>query len=204
MYIMVYSWSQAIISAREAVGTPGSPPFGLIFANFMCAMTLGSFSFSYLTKDGNSTVLSSRAIQLLLSMSASGMLITVLTSVEAYRFWALCLFEFCLGVYFPSMGYLKGNLIANEQRAKIYGFIRVPLNAFVVASLATVQEGMVPTCHDRRRSADTMCNRERESGKQVHVVQRSLTLGHSSHGQICSEIMAANHVIAIEFCLLAR
>jgi hypothetical protein len=141
MYITIYAWSQAIISARNLASTWAKPPFGLIFANFMCMLTLGSFCFTRLTWEDNSIQRSSHAIQMAASLSAFSLLLTVLLKGEWHRFWAFCVFEFCLGVYFPSMAYLKGRLVANEQRGKIYGFMRLPLNTFVVLSLATVQEG---------------------------------------------------------------
>ncbi|KAI6783439.1 uncharacterized protein J7T54_004466 [Emericellopsis cladophorae] len=98
MYIMVYSWSQALTSARDLAfeWARGKPPFGLIFANFMC---------------------------------------------EGPRFWAFCGFELCLGIYFPAMAYLKGSLVSDAQRAKVYGLMRVPLNALTVMALATIEEG---------------------------------------------------------------
>ncbi|KYK54434.1 hypothetical protein DCS_06392 [Drechmeria coniospora] len=141
MYVMVYSWSQAIISAREMASTTGHPPFGYIFANFMCALTLGSFFYAYVTRGGNSIQLSSDSVQLSLAASAVSLLVTVTTTGEAFRFWSFLVFEFCLGIYFPSIGYLKGNLFGNEIRGKVYGLLRVPLNAFVTVSLVTIAPG---------------------------------------------------------------
>lgn len=141
MYIMVYSWSQAIISSRELSGSPDDPPFGLIFSNFMCALTLGSFLFAYLTRHDNSILLSSQVVQLALSVSACGILLTVLTKIEVFRFWGFCLFEFCLGMYFPSMAYLKARIVKEEERGKMYGLMRIPLNVFVLIALGTVSDG---------------------------------------------------------------
>ena len=141
MYIMVFYWSEAIISARALTSDTSDIPFGLIFANFMSAMTLGSLLFSHLTRARNSIQLSSHAVQLATSIAASALLIVVLVQGELGRFWALCIFEACLGVYFPSMGFLKGNVIGDEHRGRIYGLMRLPLNTFVVAALGSVKEG---------------------------------------------------------------
>lgn len=143
MYIMVYSWSQALTSARDRAfdWAKGKPPFGLAFASFMCAWTLGSFFFSYLTRNGNSTKLSYSTVQAAMAAASAFLLLTVWADGETHRFWAFCTFEFCLGIYFPSMSFLKGNLISNAQRARVYGLMRVPLNTFVVLALATVEEG---------------------------------------------------------------
>lgn len=141
MYIMVFYWSEAIISARALAGTPGAVPFGLIFANFMSAMTLGSLSFGHATREKNSIQRSSHSVQLAAAISACALLVVVLVQGELFRFWALCAFEFCLGLYFPSMGFLKGNVIGDEHRGKIYGLMRLPLNIFVGVSLSSVKEG---------------------------------------------------------------
>jgi hypothetical protein len=140
---MVYAWAQTIISSRAFVDEPSSLPFGLIFANFMCAMTFGSISFTYITKDGNSLSLSSHAVQLCLAASASSFLVTVITTNEVMRFWAFCIFEFCLGLYFPSMGYLKASIVRDDNRSTIYGLMRLPLNLFVAGCLRYIQAGTV-------------------------------------------------------------
>jgi len=54
---------------------------------------------------------------------------------EKWAFWLFCVFEAWVGVYWPSMGYLKGQLIDDGIRARVYGFLRIPLDVFVVASL---------------------------------------------------------------------
>jgi hypothetical protein len=131
------------MSARALEETWGHPPFGLIFANLMGALTLGSFFFAYLSRGGNSTQVSSHTIQLTLSISATSLLFTVVLKAEMYRFWAFCMFEFCVGMYFPSMAFLKASLVNEEQRGKVYGLMRVPLNAFIVLCLATVKEGVL-------------------------------------------------------------
>jgi len=148
MYVMVYSWSQTLTSARDLAfeWVRGKPPFGLIFANFMCALTLGSFCFNYLTCAGNSIRLSSSAVQVTMASASTCLLLTVWAAGESPRFWAFCVFEFCLGVYFPAMAYLKGMVVSDAQRAKVYGLMRVPLNTFVVLALVTVEEGeLLPT-----------------------------------------------------------
>lgn len=141
MYIMVFYWSEAIISSRALANNSSPIPFGLIFANFMSAMTLGSLSFAHVTRERNSVQRSSNTVQIATSVAASALLVVVLVQGELARFWALCVFEYCLGLYFPSMGFLKGNVIGDEHRGKIYGLMRLPLNVFVVASLGSVKEG---------------------------------------------------------------
>merc|ERR1719229_2012878 len=50
-------------------------------------------------------------------------------------FLAFMLFEFCVGVYFPSVGVVKSDIVPEQVRGTMYNFYRVPLNAIVVALL---------------------------------------------------------------------
>jgi len=69
---------------------------------------------------------------------------------EHLKFWAFCLFEACVGMYYPVQGMLRGSLIANEHRATLSALFRVPLNLFVVVSLLTgvssAREAVLTTC----------------------------------------------------------
>ncbi|THH12278.1 hypothetical protein EW146_g7769 [Bondarzewia mesenterica] len=56
---------------------------------------------------------------------------------EKIKFWAFCVFEACVGMYYPVQGMLRGSLISNEHRATLSALFRVPLNIFVVVSLLT-------------------------------------------------------------------
>lgn len=46
-----------------------------------------------------------------------------------------------MGMYWPSVGYLKGRFIEDGIRARIYGMLRIPLNIFVVVALSLIKEG---------------------------------------------------------------
>merc|ERR1719198_699822 len=47
------------------------------------------------------------------------------------------LFESTVGIYFPSMGSLKSELVPEEARAGIYNCYRVPLNLVVMSIILT-------------------------------------------------------------------
>ncbi|KAF4946325.1 hypothetical protein FGADI_11276 [Fusarium gaditjirri] len=145
VYVVLYSWPQAIMSARAHERIWANPPFGTIFASLMGAMSLGTFIFLYASLEANSIQLSSRTIQLASSISASALLLTVLLRDEFSRFWAFCLFEVCVGLYYPSMAYLKGRLVQEERRGRVYGLMRVPLNVFTMLCLTTISEGKLHT-----------------------------------------------------------
>lgn len=142
MYIMVFSWSQALLSARMAISEwQDLPPFGLIFASFMSATTLGSVLFK-IHAYGHSGVQGSLVSLRLAAATASASLVTsVIAHSEACRFMAFCVFELCLGVYFPSMGHLRSKAVGDRRRASWYGIMRIPLNVYIQIAMMAVQEG---------------------------------------------------------------
>lgn len=146
MYIMVFSWAGILISADKTSNNSVSLPFGIIFASLMSSMTLGSYIFKIATRhDNHSLQASSHAFQTALSFAASGLLLAVMFERAIFRFWALCLFELSLGIYFPAVAYVKSILVPEEHRAKIYGAMRVPLNAFVMFVLSKVEDSKYAT-----------------------------------------------------------
>merc|ERR1719361_248213 len=50
-------------------------------------------------------------------------------------FASFLVFEFCVGVYFPSIGILKSEVVPEHVRGTMYNIYRVPLNAVVVGLL---------------------------------------------------------------------
>lgn len=40
-----------------------------------------------------------------------------------------------MGMYYPCMGYLKGTVVEDGQRAATYALMRIPLNVSVVGAL---------------------------------------------------------------------
>lgn len=76
-------------------------------------------------------------------MSSICLLVTVLSMDEKTRFLAFFAFELSLGLYFPSIGLLKSQLVDERNRGWIYGLMRVPLNVFVTSVLCTTGEGQV-------------------------------------------------------------
>ncbi|KAJ3513299.1 hypothetical protein NLJ89_g3030 [Agrocybe chaxingu] len=69
--------------------------------------------------------------------SALALSSSILSHSSHFRFLSFCLFEACVGMYYPVQGTLRGMLIANEHRATLSSLFRVPLNVFVVVSLLT-------------------------------------------------------------------
>jgi hypothetical protein len=142
MYIMVFSWPQALLSARTAISEwQEQPPYGLIFACFMSATTLGAQLFKIHSHICNGIQGALTALRLAMAAASASLVVSVLARSEYWRFLAFCVFELCLGAYFPSIGYLKSKAVNNQQRAKWYGIMRIPLNIYIQIALVMVEQG---------------------------------------------------------------
>ncbi|KFY03525.1 hypothetical protein O988_01421 [Pseudogymnoascus sp. VKM F-3808] len=150
MYLFVFFWSAALKSAHAysnpSTKEPSAIPFGLIFATFMASMMLGSIAFSR----GSSEAVANKSVTMLgpahfltvaIAVSTASLLISVLIKSETLTFWCFCMFEACIGIYYPCMGALRGRIVGDGVRAKVYGFLRIPLNFFVVVLLCLTKEG---------------------------------------------------------------
>lgn len=154
MFLFVFFWTPALKSARASSGVLDAPPFGLIFSSFMTAMMLGSMIFS--TMDLRSERDVGRILLSILALAAVSLLLPVLVRAEAVTFWSFALFEMCVGLYFPTMGRLKSELVDDASRGKIYALMRLPLNMFVVLALGMTQEGRITRVNGKRlTSADS-------------------------------------------------
>ncbi|KAK4095803.1 major facilitator superfamily domain-containing protein [Parathielavia hyrcaniae] len=141
MYLVVFFWSAALKSARAHANAAegGELPFGLIFSSFMCCMLTGSTLFALSSPSRDSAALMLMAALLAVSGCLSAAVLA--TMCEAAVFWAVCLVELCIGVYFPSMELLKSEAVEDGVRGRTYSLMRVPLNIFVVVAHALDQEG---------------------------------------------------------------
>lgn len=152
MYLFVFFWGPTLTSAREyeaasggsAAGAPGgggggSLPYGIIFASFMASVLAASLVFN--------VAMDKKLLKytyLLLGLLGVADLVFYLLEQprgEQASFWLFCLFEACVGMYWPCMGYLKGQLVEDGVRAQLYSMLRVPLNVFVVVSLYFTGDG---------------------------------------------------------------
>jgi MFS family permease len=133
MYTFVFNWTPAL---SNAVSTPA---FGMVFASFMMAYMCGSSTFDLLRGRGASaTQLAQWAFGLgaaafLFAGCAFKMTLDVKQMVTIYI--GFILFEFCCGLYFPSVSTIKGQAVPESIRSTVYNLYRVPMNAIVLAVL---------------------------------------------------------------------
>jgi len=131
MFAFVFNWTPALRS--EAI----PPPHGVIFALFMMACMCGASSATLL---GGSVL---PALRLMGTFFVAFAAFAVSSYAAAGHnedylrtsFASFLLFEFCCGVYFPSVGVLKSSIVPEKVRGTVYNLYRVPLNGIVVSLL---------------------------------------------------------------------
>lgn len=126
MFIFVFQWTQAVTDPDYP-----KPPYGHIFAAFMVCCMLGSQIFSFLVERFSVEQIG----QGLLGLAALTHLVPVMTLDPSTNYFAFLAFEMTVGIYFPMMGTLKGQIVPEESRSTIYNLYRMPLNVIVVGVL---------------------------------------------------------------------
>lgn len=147
MYLFVFFWGPALHSAHQYEATihsggsgsgSGSSvasglPYGIIFASFMAAVLAASLVFNIIMD--RKLVRYTFLLVGLVAVADATFYALEQPRGEQVTFWLFALFEACVGMYWPCMGYLKGQLVEDGVRAQLYGVLRVPLNVFVVVAL---------------------------------------------------------------------
>ncbi|KAF7325803.1 hypothetical protein MKEN_00430900 [Mycena kentingensis (nom. inval.)] len=135
MYLFVFMW----VPALQEYSLMGQLPLGYIFSSFMISMMLGSLLYTYIAAASTESTLLTHAklSSIVCAVAAFALALAVSQHDDRARFYAFCLFEACVGMYYPVQGMLRGALISNDQRATLSALFRVPLNIFVVVSLLT-------------------------------------------------------------------
>ncbi|KAL8800249.1 MAG: hypothetical protein Q9182_005305 [Xanthomendoza sp. 2 TL-2023] len=140
MYLFIFFWSPALKSSHVLAHHHSALPFGIIFASFMGAMMLGSMLFTK-AMTSKKWMTCRQLLQTVVVVASLSLLFTIFIRDEHITFWMFCVFEACVGLYFPAMGYQKGKVVNDGNRAHIYGLLRIPFNIFVVVALSLTREG---------------------------------------------------------------
>ncbi|CAJ0603253.1 unnamed protein product [Cylicocyclus nassatus] len=127
MYTFVLEWTPAL---SQAYGE--TIPHGWIFASFMVAAMMGSSLFKLLTKTGHPE----NFMRFVLLLSAACLAVPVIAPTSVVLvFIAFLVFEVCVGIFWPSMGCLRGAYVPEETRSTTINLFRVPLNLIVIIIL---------------------------------------------------------------------
>lgn len=135
MYIFVFLYSPILEEAHKLAGHKDELPFGLIFAGFMVCIMIGSRIFNILMQKQWKVITISLPIFLLSTIS---MILPIITMNEHILYWTFALFETCCGMFFPTLGCIKSQIIPEEVRSSVMNLFRVPMNAIVVIVLLII------------------------------------------------------------------
>ena len=133
MYTFVFLWSP--VMEKAAGDTSIKLPFGVMFSSFMVCMMIGSTMFKVAV--GKHVAFASIAT-LTFAVAAVALLIPAIVSNEAIVYIAFNLFEACCGVYFPSVGTIRSQIVPEATRSTVMNIFRIPLNLIVVVILLKV------------------------------------------------------------------
>jgi len=126
MYIFIFNWTPMISATQEE-----TPPFGFIFSIFMVSCAGGSSLFAILVN----SVKPESVLRGTFIVAASSFVVMAFSWDAAPTLAAMCVFEACVGVYWPAIGTIKSRVVPEDSRTTIYNIFRVPLNAVVVTVL---------------------------------------------------------------------
>lgn len=124
MYLFVFVW---VPTLQEAARTT-TLPLGIIFSAFMLSMMIGSLLYTAIVS--NPSTRPGQQVDSLLTVHAKLSSFVCATSALALAasvsspsgygtFGAFCVFEACVGMYYPVQGMLRGTLISNKHRATV-------------------------------------------------------------------------------------
>ncbi|RKO87671.1 hypothetical protein BDK51DRAFT_2042, partial [Blyttiomyces helicus] len=136
MYTFVFLWSPILENAQVSGSTL---PYGLILASFMVSFMIGSLIFKAL--NGRRQWLPEAIVQLAFGVAANRFSSSTPPphhQDQTFLLMAFNIFEACCGLYFPSMGTIRGRFVPEETRSTVMNVFRIPLNLIVVAALLKV------------------------------------------------------------------
>ena len=135
MYIFVFSW---VPTLQEATRT-ATLPLGIIFSAFMLSMMIGSLLYTAIISNPPTTrpgqqgdsplTVHAKLSSLVCATSALALAASVSSPSEYIRFGAFCVFEACVGMYYPVQGMLRGTLISDGHRATVKSFFLESVSA---------------------------------------------------------------------------
>ncbi len=134
MYIFVFLWTPVLM--------PAEPPLGMAFACFMVAIMIGSSIYPLLLSRGFHA---HDVLKMILVILTAAMVICCLAAgpnrgplelvILYFSFLAL---EVSFGMYFPTMSYLKSQIIPEGHRANVMNWFRVPMNLITCTALLSL------------------------------------------------------------------
>lgn len=133
MHIFIFSWSPTLEST-----TDDEVDHGIVFGCFMISLMLGSYFFKTIQSLPGWDLYKLTVFNSL--VASLSFLILAFVPSHTITLVSCCIFEVCLGIYYPSISTLRSKLIPCKVRATILNFFRIPLNIFTVLILLNVAQ----------------------------------------------------------------
>jgi MFS family permease len=127
LYVFVALWAAAL----EEAASPSPVRHGLVFACLMLCVSAGGLAFRW------STAAAPLANLLVAGVSLATAALPIAASSFALRFAAFCVFEACVGFFWPATASLRARLLPAHARGAVLTLLRAPVNVVVVAALLT-------------------------------------------------------------------
>eukprot|EP00937_MAST-01D_sp_MAST-1D-sp2_P003677 g3677.t1 len=137
MYVFVFMWTPAL-EARHGPASAGAAllPHGIVFALLMLWKMLGSNAFALLSHAGRGT--HPITVTAVFALAALSLFAPVRSGSFGAALAAFAVYEFCIGMYWPTIGVLRSRHVPQAARATINTLFRVPLNMGVMVALSHV------------------------------------------------------------------
>ena len=133
LHLFVFVWTPVLEKRYRGFG---AVPYGMVFSTFMVCKMIGSQVF----KKFGDRITAEKTLRLTLMGSAASFFITVVIPSYWITLFAFCVFEFGLGIYWPTMSVLRAKYVPNKMRSTMTSVFRIPLNVLVVVSLLVAGE----------------------------------------------------------------
>ncbi|CAF1508998.1 unnamed protein product [Adineta steineri] len=122
IYVYAIEWTPALERAHIwAIREP--LPLGIIYSSFMFFNMLGTIVFKPLAK--RFRVQSFLPVVIMVTVFSFCMLVIV-PNVQPIVLGSFCLYEFCVGIYLPSISVLRSQYLPDSVRATLMNYFRVP------------------------------------------------------------------------------
>lgn len=148
MYTFVFLWTPALSPQGEQI------PHGFIFAMFMVSSMAGSavaghfFNRGYKPEHYMKWVFLVAALCMMVPVAYHSTMVTDtqanaaldITGAGMVQCLAFCVFEGCIGLFWPSMMRMRAHYLPDELRSTLINCFRIPLNLFVCVVLYNVSK----------------------------------------------------------------
>lgn len=134
MYVFVVMWTPAL---EDTSTTPVS--HGWAFSTFMLCIVLGGTAYKQYLKYGGTV---EKLGLFVYGVATLALLVPVLVEEHTIQMLSFCVFEVCVGVFWPTAGSLRSMYVPEDLRASVMATLRIPQNVIIVLVMTLV--GRVP------------------------------------------------------------